>query len=97
MLLDNPHLLADRNVNPKLSGVQSCKWRKTKLGERTGKQLFTELEKRIHAYNNLHKGNVGEAVVDRFCKDSDENGDEHWPYVPLSWLEYVNTSSRLRS
>lgn len=30
------------------------KWRKTYLGERTGKQLFTDLEKRIHTYNDLH-------------------------------------------
>jgi len=77
MLLDNPHLLADRSINPKLSDVYNLfnKWR-TNLGERTGKQLFIDLEKRIHAYNDLHKENGGKEVVHRFCKDNDKNGDE---------------------
>ena len=57
MFLDNPHLLADRNINPKISDVYNLfnKWRKTNLGERTGKQLFTDLEKRIHTYNDLQE------------------------------------------
>ena len=78
MFLDNPHLLADRNINPKISDVYNLfnKWRKTNLGERTGKQLFTDLEKRIHTYNDLHKDNGGKAVVHRFCKDNDKNGDD---------------------
>jgi hypothetical protein len=78
MFLDNPHLIADRNVNPKVSDVYNLfnKWRKTNLGERTGKQLFTDLEKRIHAYNDLHRESGGRAVVHRFCKDSDKHGDE---------------------
>ena len=76
--MDNPHLLADRNINPKISDVYNLfnKWRKTNLGERTGKQLFTDLEQRIHAYNDLHKDNGGRAVVHRFCKDIDKNGDD---------------------
>ena len=47
MFLDKPHLLADRNINPKISDVYNLfnKWRKTNLGERTGKQLFTDIEK----------------------------------------------------
>ena len=78
MLLDNPQLLADRNINPKISDVYNLfyKWRKTNLGERTGKQLFTDLEQRIHAYDDLHKDNGGKAVVHRFCKDSYKNGND---------------------
>ena len=78
MFLDNPHLLADRNINPKISDVYNLfnKWRKTNLGERTGKELFTVLEKRIHTYNDLHRESGGRAVVHRFCKDSDKNGDK---------------------
>ena len=51
LLLDDPHLLADRNKNPKISDVYNLfnRWRKTNLGERTGKQLFTDLEKQVHA------------------------------------------------
>ena len=37
------------------------------------KQLFTDLEKRINVYNDLHGGKT---VVHRFCKDSEKNGDE---------------------
>ena len=46
-------LLADRNVNPKISDVYNMfnKWRKSNLGARTGKQLFTELEQRVNVYN----------------------------------------------
>ena len=78
MFLDNPHLLADRSINPKLSDVYNLfnKWRKTNLRECTGKQLFIHLERRIHAYNDLHKENGGKAVVHRFCRDNDKNGDE---------------------
>ena len=35
--------------------------------------LFTDVEKGIHAYHELHKENGGKAVVYRFCKDKDEN------------------------
>ena len=61
MFLDNPHLLADRN--PKLSDVYNPfnKWMKTNLEERTGKQLFIDLEKRIHAYNDFHKERMEES------------------------------------
>ena len=54
--MDNPKLLADRNVNPKISDVYNLcnKWRKCNLGVRSGKQLFTELEKRIIVYNDTH-------------------------------------------
>ena len=39
---DKPQLLADRNINPKISDVYniSNKWRKDNLGIRTGKELF---------------------------------------------------------
>ena len=91
--MDNPHLLADRNINPKISDVYNLfnKWRKTNLGERTGKQLFTDLEQRIHAYNDLHKDNGGKAVVHRFCKDIDKNGDDHTGYLYTSygWSTYT--------
>ena len=69
MFLDNPHLIADRNINPKISDLFN-KWRKTNFGG-TGKQLFTDLEKRIHTYNDLHWESGGRAVVHIFCKDSD--------------------------
>ena len=54
--MDNPKLLADRNVNPKICDVYNLckKWRKCNLGVRSGKQLFTELEKRIIVYNDTH-------------------------------------------
>ena len=44
MYSDTPQLIADRNINPKLSDVYNLfnKWRKNNLGECTGKELFTE-------------------------------------------------------
>ena len=47
MFLDNPHLTADRNINPKINYVHNLfnLWRKTNLGECTEKPLFTDLEK----------------------------------------------------
>ena len=84
--MDDPKLLADRNVNPKVSDVYNLfnKWRKSNLGVRTGKKLFTELERRISVYNDLHNKLGGKAIVQRFCKndkakgqhESDNEGDE---------------------
>lgn len=70
MYSDNPQLLADRNINPKLSDVYNLfnKWRKDNLGVRTGKELFTELEKRINIYNDEHRCLGGQASIQRFCK-----------------------------
>ena len=65
-------LLADRHVNPKISDVYNLfnKWRKSNLGVRTGKQLFTELEQRINIYNDSNDHIGGKAIVHRFCKGS---------------------------
>ena len=60
------------------------KWRKSNLGVRTSKKLFTELERRISVYNDLHNKLGGKAIVQRFCKndkakgqhESDNEGDE---------------------
>ena len=72
--MDDHKLLADRNVNPKVSDVYNLfnKWRKSNLGvrSRTGKQLFTELEQRVNAYNDAHRHIGGKAIVQRFCKGS---------------------------
>ena len=42
----DPHVLADRHENPKVSDVFNLfnKWRKSNLGVRAGKELFTALE-----------------------------------------------------
>ena len=48
------------------------KWRKSNLGVRTGKQLFTELEQRV---NDAHRHTGGKAIVQRFCKGSKAKGD----------------------
>ncbi len=67
MYCDNPHLLADRNANHKLSDVYNLfnKWRKANLGVRTGKELFVELEKiyimmniRNMEVKHLYKGSI---------------------------------------
>ena len=70
--LDDPKLLADRNVNPKKSDVYNLfnKWRKSNLGVRTGKQLFTDLEQRVSIYNDTHRNAGGRAMVQRYCKVS---------------------------
>ena len=75
--MDNPNLLADRNVYPKISDVYNLfnKWRKSNLSARTGKQLFTELERRINAYNDAHRNVGGKAIIQRFCKCSKGKGD----------------------
>ena len=75
--LDDPKLLADRNVNPKITDVYNLfnKWRKSNLGVRTGKQLFTELERRINAYNDANKNVGGKAIIQRFCKGSKVKAD----------------------
>ena len=63
--MDNPKLLADRNVNPKISDVYNLfnKWRKSNLGVRTGKQLFIELERRVNAYNDANRHTGGKVIV----------------------------------
>ena len=53
--MDDPKLLAGRNVNPKVSDVYNL-FRISHLGVRTGKKLFTELECRICVYNDVHNG-----------------------------------------
>ena len=65
-------LLADRHVNPKISDIYNLfnKWRKSNLGVRTGKQLFTELEHRANVYNDSNNHIGGKAIVHRFCKGS---------------------------
>ena len=75
--MDNPKVLADRNVNPKVSDVYNLfnKWRKSNLGVRTGKQLFTELEKRVNVYNDTHRHAGGRVILQRFCKGSKEKDD----------------------
>ena len=74
--MDNPKLLADRNVNPKISDVYNLfnKWRKCNLGVRSGKQSFTELEKRIIVYNDTHSNAGGKAIIQRYCKGSKIKG-----------------------
>ena len=65
MYSENSQLLADRNTNPKLSDVYNLfnKWRKNNLGVRTGKELFTELERKINVYNSEHQKRGGKAVL----------------------------------
>ena len=69
---NDTQLLADRNVNPKISDVYNLfnKWRKCNLGVRTGKQMFTELEHRINIYNDTNNHIGGKAIVHRFCRGS---------------------------
>lgn len=78
MYCDEPHLIADRSTNPKVSDVYNLfnKWRKCNVGVRTGKQLFTELEKRIHAYNDTHNEIGGKAVVQRYQKGTTKCQEE---------------------
>ena len=77
-------------MNPKISDVYNLfnKWRKFNLGVRTGKQLFTELEWRINAYNDAHKNMGGKAIIQRFCKGSNlkvkadcDNGHVEQPLI----------------
>ena len=74
MYCDEPHLIADRSVNPKISDVYNLfnKWRRSNIGVRTGKQLFIELEKRVHSYNDAHTETGGKAVVQRYQKGFDK-------------------------
>ena len=74
--LDDSKLLADRNVNPKMSDVYNLfnKWRKSNLGVRTGKGLFTELEKRINVYNDTYNNVGGKAIIQKFYKGSKVKG-----------------------
>ena len=66
----DPHVLADRHENPKVSDVFNLfnKWRKSNLGVRAGKELFTALEERVIAYNESNSEHGGKAVLQRFIK-----------------------------
>ena len=77
MYCDEPQLIADRNVNPKKSDVYNLfnKWRKCNIGVRTGKKLFTALEKRIYAYSDANSESGGKAVVQRYYKSKGDNGE----------------------
>ena len=57
LMYTDPHVLADRHENPKVSDVFYLfnKWRKSNLGVRAGKELFTALEERVIAYNESNK------------------------------------------
>ena len=83
--MDDSKLLADRSVNPKISDVYNLfnKWRKSNLGVRTGKDLFTELEQRSNVYNDAHKSVVGKRVIQRYCKGSKIKGDNGEVDQPL--------------
>ena len=74
----NPQLLADRNINPKISDVYNIfnKWRQDHLGMRTGKELFIELEKRVNIYNEKNKDIDGKASIQRFCKSEGKCDDQ---------------------
>ena len=56
----------NRSRNPKVSDVNNLfnKWGKSHLGDRSGKQLFTELERRVNIYNDAY-GGVGRKA--RYC------------------------------
>ena len=43
---EEPNLIADRSNNPKLRYNLFDKWRKSNISVRSGKQLFTELERK---------------------------------------------------
>ena len=66
---DETDLIADRSSNPKLSDVYNLfnKWRKCKIGARTGKYLFAELEKSVNPYNEDCNGVGGKALLQRCC------------------------------
>ena len=89
--MDDPKLLADRNVIPKISDVYNLlnNWRKSSPGVRTDKQLFIELERRINAYNDAHRNMGGKAIIQRFCKRSKAIGDcDSWTTIHL-YTTYV--------
>ena len=72
--MDNLKLLAVRNVNPKFSDVYNLfNKRKSNLGVRTGKQLFTELEKWVNTYDT-HRYAGGRVILQQFCKGSNDLG-----------------------
>ena len=79
---DNPHVLADRSLNPKISDVYNLfnKWRKTNLGKRTGLDLFEQLEKCVAIYNEENKTNGGKALLKRYtsvkCKGKEDHKDQ---------------------
>ena len=78
MYKNKPQLLADRNINRKISDVYNIfnKWRKDNLGIRTGKELFIELEKWVNIYNEKNKDIDGKASVQRFCKNEGKDDDQ---------------------
>ena len=66
----DPHILADRHENPKVSDVFNLfnKWRKCNLGVKSGKELYTTLEGKLIAYNEANARFGGKAVLQRFTK-----------------------------
>ena len=108
---ENPHVLADRSINPKVSDVYNMfnKWRKCNLGTRTGNDLFEELEKRVNIYNEEHKECGGRALLKRFCKGKSGSCDQplilaictplmsrvHEHVVQAGELVYVDSTSSL--
>lgn len=91
MYSDETESIADRNSNPKLSDVYNLfnKWRRCNVGLRTGKQLFTALEKRVHAYNDANSEIGGKAYVQRYHKSKGEQ--EEPQFVPHLCPEYTST------
>ena len=74
---EETNILADRSRNPKVSDVYNLfhKWRKSNLGVRSGKQSFTELERRVHIYNDANGDIGGKAIIQKYCKGR-SNDDE---------------------
>ena len=77
LMYTDPHVLADRHENPKVSDVYNLfnKWRKCNLGVKAGKELFTLLEEKVIAYNKENAKVGGRAVLQRFYK-GDTKQDE---------------------
>ena len=108
---ENPHVLADRSINPKVSDVYNMfnKWRKCNLATRTGNDLFEELEKRVNIYNEEHKECGARALLKRFCKGKSGSCDQplilaictplmfrvHEHVVQAGELVYVDSTSSL--
>ena len=82
---EEPNLLADRSINPKLSDIYNLfdKWRKSNLSVRSGKQLFTELERRVNVYNDAYGEVGGKAIIQRYCKTKSKNPNNEGMDQPL--------------
>ena len=76
MYKEEPNLLADRSINPKLSDIYNLfdKCRKSSLSISSGKRLFTcELERRVNVYNDAYGEVGGKAIIQRYCKTKSKN------------------------